>query len=145
MSGLYDSGRNLFALGALSWQSDGSTIRAFLVTAGYTPNLARDRFLSAVPVSARVGNNGSSKRENAPQLALLDPSAGVCDAEDVTFELVPRGTVLNAVVLFEDDGSTDAGSPLIAYIDTGAGLPIIANGADVMIEWNNGHDRIFKL
>lgn len=145
MSGLYDSGRNAFAMGDISWMSDGSDIRAFLVTAGYQPNLARDTSLSAVPTSARIGNNGSSKRQDAPKLTLLDPKAGVCDAEDVTFELVPRGTVVTGVVLFWDDDESDAGASLIAYIDKGGGLPIIANGADVMIEWNNGSDRIFKL
>lgn len=146
-NGLYDNGRNRFARGDLQWKATGGhTIRCFLVrSSGYTPDLVNHEFISDVPTGARVGNNGNTARANAPQLTLLDPSAGVCDANDITFTAVPSGAACQYLVIFRDDGSADASSPLIAFIDTATGLPVTPNGANINIEWDNGANKIFKL
>lgn len=143
---LYDLGRNKFARGEILWKaSAGSTIRAFLVdSASYTPNLATHEFLSDVP-SGRVGNNGNTTRTDAPQLTLLDPSAGVCDANDITFTAVPNGGPYEYILIFRDDGVADASSPLIALIDSATGLPVTTNGGNVDVAWDNGANKIFKL
>lgn len=34
---------------------------------------------------------------------------------------------------------------LIAWIDTGTNIPVVPNGGDVNITWDNGANKIFKL
>lgn len=144
---LYDKGRNRFARGELVWKASvGHTFRCFLVrSSGYTPNLATDEFLSDVPGGSRLGNSGGSARADAPQLTLLDPSAGICDANDITFTAVPAGAACQYIVIFRDDGSADSSSPLVAFIDTATGIPVTPNGADINVAWDNGGNKIFKL
>ncbi len=144
---LYDKGRNKFARGDINWKATaGDTIRCFLVdSAGYTPDSAAHEFISDVPTSARKGNSGNSGRADAPQLTLLDPSAGVCDANDITFTVVPAGGALEYLVLFKDDAVADTSSPLIACIDTATGLPVTPNGGDINVAWSEGSNKIFKL
>ena len=112
---LYSTGLNAFLLGGLNWT--GGTFRAFLVTSGYTPNLATDQYLSAISTGNRMGNSGSTARGNAPALSTSAPGAGVADATAVTWTAVPNGVAYNSIVIFEDDGVADASSPLVAYID----------------------------
>ena len=144
---LYDKGRNKFARGEILWKATGgSTIKAFLVdAASYTADLATHEFLSDVPSAARKGNSGGSTRADAPQLTLLDPVAGVCDANDIVFTAVPTGAALEYLLIFRDDGVADASSPLIALLDIATGLPVTPNGADINVAWDAGANKIFKL
>jgi hypothetical protein len=144
---LYDKGRNAFARGDILWKATGgSTIRALLVdAAGYTPDLAADELLSAIPAGARVANGGAQTRAGAPALTLLDPVAGVCDANDITFTAVSAGGALEYIVIFRDDGVADASSPLIALIDTATGLPVTPGGGNITVAWDDGANKIFKL
>ena len=64
-------------------------------------------------------------------------------SNDVTFTSV-TGASIEAIVLYKDTG-TDATSPLIAFIDTATGLPITPNGGDIIVTWDNGANKIFKL
>ena len=34
---------------------------------------------------------------------------------------------------------------VIAYIDTGTNIPIVPNGGDVTVAWDNGANKIFTL
>ena len=43
------------------------------------------------------------------------------------------------------DTGTDSTSPLIAFIDTATGLPITPNGGDIIVTWDNGPNKLFKL
>lgn len=146
-NGLYDKGRNRFARGDLLWKaSAGHTIRCFLVrSSGYSPDFVNHEFISDVPTGARLGNSGGTARANAPQLTLIDPVAGVCNANDITFTAVPAGAACQYLVIFRDDASADASSPLIALIDTSTGLPVTPNGADINVVWDTGANKIFKL
>ena len=132
---LYDKGRQAFAGGAINWTSD--TIKAVLVDTGqYTVNLASHQYLSDIASGARI----------ATSAALTTPTdtAGVCDADDVSIGSV-SGNV-GAIVLYKDTGSAST-SPLIAYLDTGSGLPVSnLSGATVNIAWDNtSGKKIFKL
>ena len=69
---------------------------------------------------------------------------GVFDADDQTFATVSGTNVIGALVIFKDTG-TAANSPLIAFLDAGAGLPITPNGGSVTVSWDNGANRIFAL
>ena len=47
-------------------------------------------------------------------------------------------------MIYRDTG-TEATSPLIAYIDTATGLPITPNGGDIIVVWDDGANKIFRL
>lgn len=131
---LYDSGRQKFLEGGIAWLTDN--IKAMLVTAGYTPNLATDVFVNpAIAAGNQVAISAN--------LTTKTSTAGVADSDDVTFPTV-SGSAVKAIVLFKDTGS-QATSPLIAYIDTATGLPVTPSGGDILVVWDNGSNRIFKL
>ena len=131
---LYDKGRQRFLEGQFNWLTD--TIKCLMVdTAAYTANLAVHEFLSDI---------GSSARITTPVTLTSKASAGgAADAADVTFTSV-SGPSIEAIILYRDTG-TEATSPLIAYIDTATGLPITPNGGDIIVTWDNGTNKIFKL
>lgn len=142
---LYDKGRNSFAKGEIAWKSGGDTIRAMLVdSAVYTKDLANHDFLDDVPVGSRVSSAGGTDYDDGVALTLSDPVAGVCDAADITFTAVPTGGPYEYILIYKDGGS-EAASRLIALIDTATGLPITANGGDIVITWDSGANKIFKL
>lgn len=142
---LYDKGRNAFAKGDIAWKSGGDTIRAMLVdSAVYTKDLAAHDFLDDVPVGSRVSSAGATDFDDGVQLTLYDPVAGVCDAEDITFTAVPTGGPYEYILIYKE-GTEAADSPLIALIDTATGLPITANGGDIVVTWDSGANKIFKL
>lgn len=131
---LYDYGRECFLSGAISWSSDD--IKVVLVDAAdYTVDLASHQFLSSITAGARVATS-----EN---LASKTVTAGVADAADVTLSAV-SGDVSEALVIYKDTGNAST-SILIAYIDTCTGLPVTPNGADILITWSSGSNKIFKL
>jgi hypothetical protein len=130
---LYDAGRNAFLLGDIDWVAD--TIKVTLVDAAdYTVNLSTHDFIDDVPSGARVAT---------ATLAGKSATAGVADANDVTFTAV-SGDVSEALVIWKDTG-TESTSPLIAYIDTATGLAVTPNGGDINVTWDNGSNKIFKL
>lgn len=131
---LYDAGREGFLDGSVDWDTDD--IRAILVDAGaYTVNLATDKFLSSIAGGARIAVSSA--------LASKTVTAGVADAADVTFTAV-SGVSVEAIVIYKHTGS-DATARLVAYIDSGTGLPVTPNGGDITVAWDNGANRIFKL
>lgn len=132
MSALYDLGRQKFLAGAIQWLAHD--IKVVLVDTGtYSVDLAADEFLS--DLSGGVATSGN--------LTGKDSTNGVADAADITCTSV-SGSSVEAIVLYRDTGVA-ATSPLIAYINTGTGLPFTPNGGDVLISWDNGANRIFKL
>jgi hypothetical protein len=131
---LYDKGREGYLNGTLNWLTDD--VRCILINVGaYTVNLTTDQFLTDVPGGARVSVSGSLTTKTA--------TAGVADADDVTFSLV-TGSTVSAVLIYKHTG-TDATAQLIAYLDTMTGVPFTPSGGNVAIQWDNGANRIFKL
>ena len=134
MSALYDKGREGFLGKVIGWDTDD--IRCILVdVADYTVNLATHDNLNDIPAAARV----------AVSVALTGKTItdGVADAADVTFPSV-TGDPCEALVIYQHTGN-EATSRLIAYIDTATGLPVSPNGNDVIVRWDSGANRIFKL
>jgi hypothetical protein len=130
---LYDAGRNSFLTGAINFTSD--TIKLALVSSSYTPNLSTHDFWN--DVSANV--------VGTPQtLANKTATAGVADADDVTYTAVAGGSTVSYLVLYKDTGNT-ATSNLIACFDTATGLPITTSGADITIRFDSGSNKIFRL
>lgn len=135
---LYDNARELFLTAGLNWTA--GTIKACLVDTGtYTVNLSGHNYLGDGVSAAIVGGaNGRSSN-----LASRTATDGAADAADVTFSTI-SGVSIEAIVLYRDSG-VDATSELIAYIDTATGLPITPNGGDIIVTWDNGANKIFKL
>jgi len=130
---LYDAGRNAFANAGINWVSD--TIKAILIdTADYTVNLQTHDALNDIPGAARVATATLGSKSTA---------AGVVDAADTTFTSV-SGDPCEAIVLYKDTG-VESTSTLIAYLDTATGLPVTPSGDDVVIVWDSGSNKIFKL
>lgn len=131
---LFDRARKRFLEGQFNWLTD--TIKAVLVDTGtYTVNLSAHEFLSDIGTGARVATS--------PAFTGKSTAGGAADANDVTFTSV-SGPSVEAIVLYADTG-VDATSPLIAWIDTATGLAITPNGGDIIVTWDNGPNRIFKL
>jgi hypothetical protein len=131
---LYDKGREGFLAGDIDW--DANVIKIVLIDlADYTPDYAVHQFLSSVPVAARVGT---------PQtLTSKTTTAGVADAADPTFPAV-TGDQSEAILIYQDTG-TEATSRLIGMITAGTNLPVTPNGGDIVVQFDNGANRIFKL
>jgi len=131
---LYDKGRQAFGDGEISWSSDN--IKAILIDAAdYTVDLATDEFLSDIPAGARVAISAN--------LTGKANIAGVMDAADTTLTAV-TGDECEVIVIYQDSGA-EGTSNLIGYLDVGTGLPVAPNGGDIVITWDNGVDKIFKL
>ena len=131
---LYDYARQCFLEAQINWMTD--TVKVILVDTGaYTPQTAVHQYLSDIPTSARIAGPVT--------MAGKATTGGAADANDVTFSAV-TGASIEAIIIYVDSG-TEATSPLIAYIDTATGLPITPNGGDIIVTWDNGTNKIFKV
>lgn len=133
---LYDNARKLFLEASVNWLSD--SFKVLLVDTGaYTPSFSAHLHLSDIPEASRIGSTTG--------IALTGPdtTGGAADANDVTFPSV-SGPSIEAIVIYKDTG-TPGTSPLIAYMDTATGLPITPNGGDIIVTWDNGTNKIFRL
>lgn len=131
---LYDNARELFLNGQINWMTD--TVKCILVDTGaYTPQTSSHKFLSDIATSARIAGPVT--------LTAKSTAGGAADAADCTFTAV-SGSSIEAIVLYKDTG-TESTSPLLAYIDTATGLPITPNGGDIIVTWDNGVNKIFRV
>jgi len=131
---LYDAARQRFLEGQFNWLTD--TIKVLLVDAGaYTVQTGVHQYLSDISGSARIAGPVT--------LTSKTTTGGAADGADVTFPSV-SGASIEAIVIYADTG-TESTSPLIAYIDTATGLPITPNGGDIIVTWDNGTNKIFRV
>jgi hypothetical protein len=107
---------------------------ALIDTADYTYSAAHD-FLNDVAGAAIVATSSN--------LSGKSVTGGVFDATDVTLTSV-TGDVCEAIIIYKDTG-TSSTSPLIAYIDSGAGLPVTPGGGNIDIIFDSGANKIFAL
>ena len=131
---LYDYARQRFLEAQINWMTD--TVKVILVDTGaYTPQTSVHQYLADIPISARVAGPVT--------LTTKSTTGGAADASDCTFTSV-TGSSIESIVIYVDSGA-EATSPLIAYIDTATGLPITPNGGDIIVTWDNGTNKIFKV
>lgn len=122
-STLYPIGKKAILDGGIALLTD--TIKVALLDTGTVAYNAAHDFYDDVSAGV-VGT---------PQtLASKTTTGGVFDAADVTFTAVSGATV-EALVIYKDTG-TPSTSRLIAFIDTGTGLPATPNGGDITIAFN---------
>ena len=111
-------------------------IRALFVDGAlYTPDTVNHDFLNDIPVGARVGA--------ATALTSKTVTGRVFDAADTTIVGV-SGAQFEFLVLYNHTG-TESTSRLIALIDTATGLAMTPSGSDIIITWDNGANKIFRL
>ena len=141
---LYDGARRRFAQGDIDWEND--TFKVVLVDTGaYTPNFSVHEYLDTIGTPARdFGDSGAGGVVLERVLSTPIQPNGALDGDDCTFSNV-SGATIEAVVIYKDVGGVAANSPLIAYLDTATGLPITPNGGDIIVTWDNGVNRIFRL
>lgn len=133
-NGLYNKGREGFMIGGINMSAND--IRCILVDlADYTVNLATHDYLDDVPAAARVAVSTAMTSKTVTD--------GIFDAADITWTAV-SGDPSEAVIIYQHTG-TESTSRLIAYIDTATGLPVIPNGGNITVTFDNGTNRIFKL
>jgi hypothetical protein len=109
---------------------DADTIKAALIDHGTdTPNVTTDDFYN--DISAGLVGALSSAFTNK---TIGTVAAGVFDADNITFTAV-SGNSVESVNIIKDTG-TGSSSDLIAYFDTGTGLPVTPNGGDITVTWN---------
>lgn len=131
MNQLYDFGRNEFLRGRIDWLYDD--IKVVLLLAAYIPLIDTDQFLSDIPEAYWISISQSLYEKTA--------YAGIAGAAPTRCVDVVGDTV-SSLVLFKDTGLVST-SPLIGYIDIAEHLPLVPEGADLMINWNS--NLIFKL
>jgi hypothetical protein len=131
---LYDYGRERFLIASINWTSD--TINVMLIDNGaYTVSTSTHQYKSDVAGGAIIAGPST--------LGSKTTTGGAADAADVTFTAV-SGVSIESIIIYKFV-TNDADSPLIAYIDTATGLPITPNGGDIIVTWDNGSNKIFKL
>ena len=138
---LFNPGREGFLDGTIDW--DTAVIKIALVR-GYTYS-ASHKFVSDV-----TSNSGVLAATSAA-LSSKTVTDGVADAADVTFSAVASNAGNHSVLIFQSSavtgGSDVAASSqrLIGWVDTGTNFPVVPNGGDVTVAWDNGSNKIFKL
>jgi hypothetical protein len=134
---MFDAGRGFF-LGHATTDLDfiNDNIKLVMVDHGSdTPVPSTDTFLSDIGAGARIATSGNFATKTA--------TAGVADADDITFTAV-SGASVESGVIYKDTGVA-ATSPLFVFIDTATGLPVTPNGGDIIWVWDSGANKIFKL
>jgi len=132
---LYTSMKEDFLAGGINLSS--ASIRVALVKAGYTVDIDNDRYVSDIGTANIAGRSG-----NLDKVSITD---GIFDAENETIE--DYGTEgFSYMVMYEHTGN-DATSRLIAYLDTGIGLPVASTteSISVTIKWSDLLTKIFSL
>jgi hypothetical protein len=131
---LYDKGRQAFLAGDLDW--DANDIRlVFIDEDDDVPVLATDDFLDDIISAARVAQSGAFTGKSVTD--------GVADAADVTVTSV-AGDEFESLTIYYHTG-VDSTARLICNIDTATGLACTPNGGDIIVQWDAGADKIFKL
>lgn len=138
---LFDPGREGFLLGQIDWDTAVfkiALVRSYTFTASH-------KFVSDVTTASGVLHVTSAA------LSSITGTNGIADAADVTFTAVPANASNHSVLLFQSSavtGGADVAASaqrLVAWIDTGTNFPIVPNGGDVTISWDNTTNKIFKL
>lgn len=131
---IYTKAKQSLLQGLIAFDADN--IKAVLVdSALYTPNVSTDQYLSDIPAGARIATSAN--------LTAKTVTDGVFDSGDVTFTAV-TGDESEFVVLYKDTG-VEATSDLLVLVDTATGLPVTPNGTDIIVQWDNGANKIFAL
>lgn len=122
---------------------DTAVIKVALVR-GYT-------YSSSHSVVSDVTGAGATLHATSSGLASKAVTNGVFDAADITFTTPSTNTNDHSLLVFQSSavgGGADVAASsqrVIAWIDTGTGIPIKPAGGDITVVWDNGANKIFSL
>jgi len=122
---------------------DTAVIKVALVR-GYT-------YGSSHNTVSNVTGAGGTLHATSGALTGKSVTNGVFDADDVTFTTPASNSNDHSILVYQASApaggaDVDASSQrLIAWIDTGTGIPIKPAGGDISVVWDNGASRIFSL
>lgn len=135
---IYNLFKQKIADGTIDW--DTAVIRAMLVTSGYTADADHD-FVNSGPDANELSGTGYTRKTLTTRTVVLvdasDRAELRCD-DSVVWSAINAGTAAAAVLYVQvgGDDTTPGDDILVAYIDSG-GFPIVTNGGDLTIDWNN--------
>lgn len=144
---LYGPGREGFLAGEIDW--DTAVIKVLLVrltAAGSPVFTSTQKFVSDLTATHTIAATSAA-------LSSKTVTNGTADAGDFApaFSAVAANAQNHVLVIAQTSAVTGGGDVattaqrLIAWIDTGTNIPIVPNGGDVNITWDNGANRIFTL
>lgn len=144
---LYGPGREGFLAGEIDW--DTAVIKVLLVrltAAGAPVFTSTQKFVSDLTATHTIAATSAA-------LSSKTVTNGTADAGDLApaFAAVAANAQNHVLVIIQSSavtGGADVAATaqrLIAWIDTGTNIPIVPNGGDVNITWDNGANRIFTL
>lgn len=122
---------------------DTAVIKVALVR-GYT-------YSSSHEFVSDVTGAGATLHATSAGLSSKDVTNGVFDAADVTFTTPSTDANQHSLLIFQSSavgGGSDVASSsqrVIAWIDTGTGVPIVPAGGDITVVWDSGANKIFSL
>lgn len=122
---------------------DTAVIKVALVR-GYT-------YSSSHEFVSDVTGAGGTLHATSSALSSIAVTNGVFDAANVTFTTPSTDTNQHSLLIFQSSavggGSDVAASSqrVIAWIDTGTGVPIVPAGGDITVQWDDGANKIFSL
>lgn len=131
---VFTPAREGFLAGEIDW--DTAVIKVAAVS-GYTPAAAH-KFVSDVTTA------GGVLRATSAALATKTVTGGTADAADLVLTAVASSAANHGLLVFQSSavtGGADVAATaqrVIAYFDTGTGLPFTTNGGDVNIVWAAG-------
>ena len=132
-SSLYDNYRAEALQGLRTPGSE--TVKVFAVSNAYTFSAAHTA-VNDVTAAMRM--------HTSVALSSKTFTAGVFDAADLTLTAASSASAINALSLYTEAGSS-ASSTLMVYIDTGTGFPVTTNGGNIIVQWDGGANKIYKL
>lgn len=122
---------------------DTASIKVSLVR-GYT-------YSSGHTTVSDVTGAGATLHATSGALSSKTVTNGVFDAADVTFTTPASDANSHSILVFQSSASTggadvaSSSQRLIAWIDTGTGIPIVPAGGDITVVWDSGANKIFSL
>jgi hypothetical protein len=128
MADIYSTGLLALADGTVSWAN--SSIKALIVDSGYTFDKS-DEFVSDVSadeVTNAVGT-GYERKMLTNKSVSLAADVVTLDADDLLYSDIETNETWDAVIIYAE-GTSDADSKLIAYLDTDA---LVTNGSDAVV------------
>ena len=140
---------NRFARNALNGYLGSGVIKAMLVTPAYAFNPDHNTVsqVAAQEVSGTgyTGGFAGSGRKTLGSISIAQDDAanrGYFDAADLTWTGINVGDV--AGVWFYKQGSSDADSELIGFMDTG-GFPVTTNGGNLVVQFSASPLGVLEL
>lgn len=127
---LFNEGKSAMMTGALNLSTDSISVALVKDTPTITPSAT----------TSNISSFSANTIGTAQVLANKTVSSNVFDADDVTFNTVAGGSTVKGFVIYKTTGGT-----LIAWIDTGTGIPFATNGGNVTLTFSGGPNKIFAL